>query len=132
MRSHPNIPPPCRADATSLFARNSAEFRDSRLDLNRAPNYHGRPDSEESMHLEKLDLLEGRLNRLIELFTRLKEEKGVLERSLTEKSGRVSDLEIEVETLRQERDVIRERLGRLLEMIERLGALEVGELGSVE
>lgn len=84
------------------------------------------------MHLEKLDLLEGRLNRLIELFTRLKEEKGVLERNLTEKSGRVSDLEVEVESLRQERDVIRERLGRLLEMIERLGALEVGESGSVE
>ena len=84
------------------------------------------------MHLEKLDLLEGRLNQLIELFTRLKEEKGVLERSLIEKSGRVSDLELEVEALRQERDVIRERLGRLLEMIERLGALEVGESGSVE
>jgi chromosome segregation ATPase len=84
------------------------------------------------MHLEKLDLLEGRLNRLIELFTRLKEEKGVLQRSLEEKSSRVADLEVEVEALRQERDVVRERLGHLLEMIERLGALEVGELGSVE
>jgi len=32
--------------------------------------------------MEKLDLLEERLNRLIDLFSRLKEEKKVLESSL--------------------------------------------------
>lgn len=76
------------------------------------------------MHLEKLNLLEDRINRLIEHFTRLKEEKGVLEHSLEEKIGRVNDLEREVEELRQERDVIRDRLSRLVEMIERLETLE--------
>jgi len=76
------------------------------------------------MHLEKLNLLEDRLNRLIEQFTRLKEEKGVLELSLEEKVGRVGDLEREVEQLRQERDVIRERLSRLVDLIERLETLE--------
>jgi FtsZ-binding cell division protein ZapB len=81
-------------------------------------------DSEESMHLEKLDLLENRLNQLIEHFTRLKEDKNVLERSLEEKGGRLTDLEREVEELRQERDVIRDRLSRLVAMIERLETLE--------
>lgn len=76
------------------------------------------------MHLEKLNLLEDRLNRFIEQFTRLKEEKGVLELSLEEKIGRVGDLEREVEELRQERDVIRERLSRLVDLIERLETLE--------
>ena len=81
------------------------------------------------MHLEKLDLLEDRLNRLIEHFNRLKEDKNVLERSLEDKNGRLTDLEREVE-LRQERDVIRDRLGRLVEMIERLETLEAAEPGA--
>ncbi len=78
------------------------------------------------MHLEKLDLLEDRLNRLVQHFTRLKEERAVLERSLVEATGRVADLEGEVGELKQERDVIRERLARLVETIERLEALESG------
>ena len=77
--------------------------------------------------MEKLDLLEDRLNRLIEHFTRLKEERDVLERSLDENSGRVRDLEGEVVQLRQERDVIRERLSRLIETIERLETLETAK-----
>ena len=76
------------------------------------------------MHMEKLNLLEDRLNRLIEHFTRLKEERDVLEQSLAESAGRTRDLEGEVSQLRQERDVIRERLSRLIETIERLETLE--------
>lgn len=79
------------------------------------------------MHLEKLNLLEDRLNRLIEHFTRLKEERNVLEQRLAEKAGRLRDLEDEVGQLRQERDVIRERLGRLVETIERLESLETAK-----
>jgi chromosome segregation ATPase len=86
--------------------------------------------SEESMHLEKLNLLEERLNRLIENFTRVREERNVLERSLDEKLGRMRDLEREVEELRQERDVVRERLGRLVETIERLETLETAGPGA--
>ncbi len=81
------------------------------------------------MQLEKLNLLENRVNRLIEHFTRLKEEKNVLGRSLEEKAGRLTDLEREVEQLRQERDVIRDRLSRLVELIERLESLETAEPG---
>jgi chromosome segregation ATPase len=76
------------------------------------------------MHLEKLDLLEQRLTRLVDHFNRLKEEKILLERRLEEKTGRLGDLEREVEEFRKERDVIRERLGRLVETLERLEALE--------
>ena len=81
------------------------------------------------MQLEKLDLLESRLNQFIEHFTRLKEEKNVLECSLEEKNGRLSDLEQEVGELRQERDVIRNRMSRLLKMIERLESLEMAGSG---
>lgn len=81
------------------------------------------------MHSEKLDLLENKLNRFIDHFTRLKEEKGVLELSLEEKVGRVKDLEREVEALEQERDVIRDRLSRLIEMVERLETLETAGPG---
>jgi chromosome segregation ATPase len=77
------------------------------------------------MHLEKLNLLEQRLTRLVDHFNRLKEEKTLLERRLEEKTGRLGDLEREVEEFRKERDVIRERLGRLVETLERLEALEV-------
>ncbi len=82
------------------------------------------------MHLEKLNLLEDRVNRLIEHFTRLREDKSVLERSLEEKVGRLTDLEREVEQLRQERDVIRDRLARLVDIIERLESLEAVEPGA--
>ena len=89
-----------------------------------------RPGSEESMHLEKLNVLEDRIDRLIEHFTRLKEDKNVLERSLEEKVGLLTDLVREVEQLRQERDVIRDRLGRLVDIIDRLESLEAAEPGT--
>ena len=84
------------------------------------------------MQLEKLTVLEQSLNRLIDQYTRLKEEKSVLERGLREASGRVAELEDEGDALRQERDAIRERLGRMVEMIERLEALDSGEPGTPE
>ena len=81
-------------------------------------------NSERPMHLEKLSLLEERLNRLIDLYNRLKEENDLLERRLEEKTGRLGDLERELEEFRKERDVVRERLSRLVETIERLEALD--------
>jgi cell division protein FtsB len=77
--------------------------------------------------MENLDLLEARLNQLIEQFTRLKEERDVLEQRLGETSRQVRDIEGEVSQLRQERDVIRERLSRLIATIERLETLETAE-----
>ncbi len=82
------------------------------------------------MQLEQLGLLEERVNRLVELFTRLKQEKIVLERSLAETEERLRTLEREVDGLRQERDIIRDRLGRMIETIERLEALEPAEPGA--
>lgn len=82
------------------------------------------------MQLEQLSLLEERVNRLVELFTRLKQEKIVLERSLAETEERLRALEREVDGLQQERDIIRDRLGRMIETIERLEALEPAEPGA--
>jgi cell division protein FtsB len=81
------------------------------------------------MQLENLGLLEESLDRLIRQFLRLKEEKSVLENRLEETSRRLKDLEGEIEGLRQERGLIRERLGRALKKIERLEFLETGEAG---
>jgi len=76
------------------------------------------------MHLEKLSLLEDRLIRLVDHFNRLKEENSLLVRRLEEKTGRLGDLERELEEFRKERDVVRERLSRLVETIDRLEALD--------
>ncbi len=81
------------------------------------------------MQLEQLSLLEERLERLVELFARLTEEKSVLERSLAEKDERLRALEREVDGLRQERDLIRTRVARMIETIERLEGLEAPEPG---
>ncbi len=81
------------------------------------------------MELEQLSLLEQRVERLIQQYGRLKEEKTLLERSLAERDERVRALEREVDGLRQERDIIRERLARLIETIERLEALEASGPG---
>lgn len=81
------------------------------------------------MHLEKLNVLEHRLGRLIENFNRLKEDKALLESRLGEEADKVAGLEKEVGELRQERDAIRERLGRLVEAIERLETLDAGDVG---
>ncbi len=81
------------------------------------------------MHLEKLNVLEHRLVRLIENFNRLKEDKALLESRLGDEADKVAGLEKEVGELRQEREAIRERLGRLVEAIERLETLEAGDVG---
>jgi chromosome segregation ATPase len=81
------------------------------------------------MHLEKLNVLEHRLGRLIENFNRLKEDKALLESRLGEEADKVAGLEKEVGELRQEREAIRERLGRLVEAIERLETLDAGDVG---
>ena len=80
------------------------------------------------MHLEKLNVLEHRLGRLIENFNRLKEDKALLESRLGEEADKVAGLEKEVGELRQEREAIRERLGRLVEAIERLETLDAGDV----
>jgi chromosome segregation ATPase len=76
------------------------------------------------MHLEKLGLLEEKLNQLIDHFTKSEDEKRFLKRDLEEKVGQLSQLEQENGELRAERDMIRERLSRLVETIERLEVLE--------
>lgn len=81
------------------------------------------------MHLEKLNVLEHRLGRLIENFNRAKEDRALLESRLAEQAAKVAGLEKEVGELRQEREAIRERLGRLVESIERLETLDTGDAG---
>ncbi|MBI5445999.1 MAG: hypothetical protein HY900_32895 [Deltaproteobacteria bacterium] len=81
------------------------------------------------MPLEKLGLLEELLEGFIQQFVQLEEEKSVLEKRLEDKSRRLSDLEGEVEELRRERVLIRERLGPIVEKVERLETLEEGESG---
>lgn len=78
------------------------------------------------MQLEKLSLLEETLDVLIQQFVRLEEDKSLLESRLEEKRRHLDDLEGELGELRQEREIFRERLGRILDRIERLETLETG------
>ncbi len=77
------------------------------------------------MSLEKIDALEQRISKIIELVKELKEEKNMLEEEVT-RLGSVLDakkaVEEEAALLRKERDQVRERLENIIQGIEGLTA----------
>ena len=77
------------------------------------------------MSLEKIDALEQRITKIIELVKELKEEKNMLEEEVS-RLGSVLDekrvIEAEAALLRQERDQVRERLENIIKGIEGLTA----------
>ena len=77
------------------------------------------------MSLEKIDALEQRISKIIELVKELKEEKNMLEEEVA-RLGSVLDakkaVEEEAALLRKERDQVRERLENIIQGIEGLTA----------
>ena len=84
---------------------------------------------ENSMQLEKLDLLEQRLGRFVERFAKLKEENLSLHKRLEAQAARLEELETEVGLSRQERERLRDRLDRIIGVVEQLEQLQDGEAG---
>jgi predicted nuclease with TOPRIM domain len=78
-----------------------------------------------NMSLEKIDALEQRISKIIELVKELKEEKNMLEEEVA-RLGSVLDekkaVEEEAALLRKERDQVRERLENIIQGIEGLTA----------
>jgi len=77
------------------------------------------------MSLEKIDALEQRISKIIELVKELKEEKNMLEEEVV-RLGSLLDskkaIEEEAALLRKERDQVRERLENIIQGIEGLTA----------
>jgi len=77
------------------------------------------------MSLEKIDALEQRISKIIELVKELKEEKNMLEEEVV-RLGSLLDakkaVEEEAALLRKERDQVRERLENIIQGIEGLTA----------
>ena len=77
------------------------------------------------MSLEKIDALEQRISKIIELVKELKEEKNMLEEEVS-RLGSLLDskkaVEEEAALLKRERDQVRERLENIIQGIEGLTA----------
>ena len=83
-----------------------------------------------SVELEPIDRLEEKLKRLVAMVERMKaeqsraaEENGRLTRELESMSGRLAAseaLSTELSALKEERDIIRSRVGDMLEQLEAL------------
>jgi len=77
------------------------------------------------MSLEKIDALEQRISKIIELVKELKEEKNMLEEEVA-RLGSLLDskkaVEEEAALLKRERDQVRERLENIIQGIEGLTA----------
>ncbi len=76
------------------------------------------------MHLEKLGLLEKRLDGFIELFEQLVEENQDLHRQLAAREERVKELEEEVLRHRRRLEDARSRMDHVMGVVGRLEELE--------
>jgi uncharacterized coiled-coil DUF342 family protein len=77
------------------------------------------------MSLEKIDALEQRISKIIELVKELKEEKNMLEEEVARLGSLLEAkkaVEEEAALLRKERDQVRERLEHMIQGIEGLTA----------
>lgn len=84
------------------------------------------------MQSEKLDLLEKRLGIFVERFNTLSEENKRLRQSLDSQAARLREMEEEVGQSRLERERFRDRLDRILGVVEQLELLQEHEAGEGE
>jgi len=68
--------------------------------------------------VQKFAVLEDKLNKILEGYTTLKEERGKLISRMKENEGEVEKLRVEVDTLKNERLEVRTRIERLIERLE--------------
>ena len=84
------------------------------------------------MQLEKMDLLEKRLEQFVERFAQLKEENAFLRQQLESRTARVEELEKETAAYREQKEMMRERLDRISGVVERLEQMQDGGEGVSE
>ena len=69
---------------------------------------------------DKFDELENRIARTVELIKTTRQEKAQSEKELATARRQIADLEGELEQLRRERDVVKNKVESLLEMLSEL------------
>ena len=84
---------------------------------------------EKSMHLEKLDLLEKELGRLIEQYERLREENELLRQRLESDTKELSELKDQIVAQESRKRTALEALGRIGGVVEKLEALQNKDVG---
>ena len=70
--------------------------------------------------MDQFELLAERVESLISLVSALRTEKIALEKEVQIRGGTIDSLAQEIETLKAERDIVRERIAALLQKIEGL------------
>ena len=70
---------------------------------------------------DKFSALEGRIMQTIELVKRTRREKQIAEKEMFEARSQVARLERELEHLRRERDVVKNKVESLVSMLSELG-----------
>jgi len=70
---------------------------------------------------DKFSALEGRIMQTIELVKRTRREKQIAEKEMFEARSQVARLERELEHLRRERDVVKNKVESLVAMLSELG-----------
>ena len=70
--------------------------------------------------MEKFDILEEKISRLIDSYSALREEKTVLGERLAEKELEIQKLKERISLLSREREVAREKVEGLLNRVDRL------------
>lgn len=82
------------------------------------------------MQLEKLDLLERRLSRFIERYTKLKANNELLHKRLQTQSEELRELKAEVAVQRGQREKAGAVIGRITGVLDKLEQLQNSETGA--
>jgi|MudIll2142460700_1097286.scaffolds.fasta_scaffold225761_2 chromosome segregation ATPase len=76
--------------------------------------------------MDKFDILEDKINQLVDAFSVLRREKDSLEERLAEKESEIHKLNERINQFSRERDLAREKVEGLLNRVERLIAAPAG------
>lgn len=72
------------------------------------------------MALEKFDILEEKVNKLVEKYTQLKNEKDKFADDLQQKDKQILDLQEKVRSLEEEKEIIKNRLDKIITNLENI------------
>jgi chromosome segregation ATPase len=76
--------------------------------------------------MDKFDILEEKINQLVDAYSALRREKDSLEERIIEKESEIHKLNERIDQFSRERDMAREKVEGLLHRVERLIASPAG------
>ncbi len=75
------------------------------------------------MEVRELYVLEEKVQTLLDYCRALEVEKARLEEDLAERNNRIEELQVQVDSMRQERETVKGRVSNLISKIDQLGTL---------